>query len=1159
MTQALRDGRRRALALLLCLALAGPGCEGAPALAASPGLPEYQRGGLLPVPGGFVNAAGGNLLLERTDLEVDTLLGRLALRAVYNAKSGAWLWSFQIAFDGAFFVGPTGARYDVRELPDGAAIPGSVFVKAAADRIETKGGLAHHFDADGRLVRIAWRGAAYPRLEYAWQPTRVELSSCTRSGACQGFLEIALDAAGRPLRLSDTRAGRAAELEWDALGRLVAARSPQDVAEGRPGLRYEYAVAASLLTAVVSSEGERIEFGYQAGRRIREVVQAGEEQPVHRFRFRSADAEGLYETLHVDPNGAETRLWFDAERRLQRSERVETGEVIQQEWSGKRVTRRVLPDGTRADFVWQDDDLASATLPSGNVVTLHYEPGGLAPQDVYARPLRRIEDSLGLGEERDYDAQGRPVARRNGAGESQRVDYWIGTVPASITAPDGVRHDYTLYGVHGHWLAREGAAPDERLFDLAGNPRVPASLARGGGILTRGWDADRRLATLEVAASQEGRVTGQDRVSIRRRSDGRPLYVARPGGGDHHFVYDAIGRLAERRERVDGLWQTTRFEYDPAGRLMARTRPNGMREEWERDAAGRPIRHRALRDGVLEGEEILTRVAGRLVARFDSLRGTLETYGYDAAGRIETIAFGYGETLDRVWDLRSRLVREVYSLPGQDEIRRLDFAYDLADRRIGVTLDGVEELLRHTWVAGRRVSTRYGNGLTRSFGHDPETGLLVGASSVDAQGQSLETTWIERSAEFGPPRSQVVSRTDTSLASSREEYWLGLGTSPADPDQRMGKRVFGWRGGEGATRAFAYDALGNPADDSDGDVFTTNAEGNRLLSATRAGAGDTLDYTWDAAGFATSRAGAAIGWTATGRLASYADVEIEWDMRGRPIRWRAGDLERDFLLFGGRVDSDPASGVLGSLDLGEVRVGFGAARRYRHPDFRGNVRFVSDESGAVVSHHVYAPYGLAAVHGEDGGVAFAGGASLGELVWLGARVYDPAVGRFLSPDPVFAWVNAYAYVMGNPLWFRDPDGAQGGPTGEDVVAQGISLALATAGILTLTPASPAAVVVLALVAFYFSAALFAVTVSAHEQRNASDVGSGPIVPAAGVGGASAISLAFGAVAPVSCAPTRVGALPDLGWLLYGLLPLQLVLGAALLRRRGLARGRGRAA
>ena len=82
----------RSFALALC-ALSGPlACIPQEILDVQSGLRDYQAPGLVPVPGGFVNASGGNLVLIRTDLTIDTPLGTQALTATYNSASGRWRW-----------------------------------------------------------------------------------------------------------------------------------------------------------------------------------------------------------------------------------------------------------------------------------------------------------------------------------------------------------------------------------------------------------------------------------------------------------------------------------------------------------------------------------------------------------------------------------------------------------------------------------------------------------------------------------------------------------------------------------------------------------------------------------------------------------------------------------------------------------------------------------------------------------------------------------------------------------------------------------------------------------------------------------------------------------------------------------------------------------
>ena len=100
---------------------------------------------------------------------------------------------------------------------------------------------------------------------------------------------------------------------------------------------------------------------------------------------------------------------------------------------------------------------------------------------------------------------------------------------------------------------------------------------------------------------------------------------------------------------------------------------------------------------------------------------------------------------------------------------------------------------------------------------------------------------------------------------------------------------------------------------------------------------------------------------------------------------------------------------------------------YYLQDAHANVTGLTDGSGAIVARYTYDVFGKPV--NTTGSVADpftfaareyepAAGASYFRMRW-----YDPAVGRFLSEDPI-ANPNLYAYVLNNPLAFADPMGAQ---------------------------------------------------------------------------------------------------------------------------------------
>ncbi|MCC5870560.1 MAG: RHS repeat-associated core domain-containing protein [Gammaproteobacteria bacterium] len=117
--------------------------------------------------------------------------------------------------------------------------------------------------------------------------------------------------------------------------------------------------------------------------------------------------------------------------------------------------------------------------------------------------------------------------------------------------------------------------------------------------------------------------------------------------------------------------------------------------------------------------------------------------------------------------------------------------------------------------------------------------------------------------------------------------------------------------------------------------------------------------------------------------------------------------------------------------------------RYLHRDHLGSVVLITNESGAVTETLAYDAWGkrrppstwitpgagtfLHAQWLRRGFTAHEHIDHVG-LIHMGGRVYDPEIGRFLSPDPFVQYpgsaqgMNRYAYVGNNPLSYTDPSG-----------------------------------------------------------------------------------------------------------------------------------------
>jgi RHS repeat-associated protein len=101
-----------------------------------------------------------------------------------------------------------------------------------------------------------------------------------------------------------------------------------------------------------------------------------------------------------------------------------------------------------------------------------------------------------------------------------------------------------------------------------------------------------------------------------------------------------------------------------------------------------------------------------------------------------------------------------------------------------------------------------------------------------------------------------------------------------------------------------------------------------------------------------------------------------------------------------------------------------------HADQLGSVRLSANATGATVQAQTFTPYGArvqsTAAREELGYIGERHDAETG-LMYLNARYYDPAVGRFISPDwfdPIRPGVglNRYAYAFNDPVNKRDPGG-----------------------------------------------------------------------------------------------------------------------------------------
>jgi RHS repeat-associated protein len=145
-------------------------------------------------------------------------------------------------------------------------------------------------------------------------------------------------------------------------------------------------------------------------------------------------------------------------------------------------------------------------------------------------------------------------------------------------------------------------------------------------------------------------------------------------------------------------------------------------------------------------------------------------------------------------------------------------------------------------------------------------------------------------------------------------------------------------------------------------------------------------------------------------------------------------IERHDAVVGGSTQSYIARQIPGARSIVASRRGNGNDWIFYFGEARGN-RFFTDQNGAFLQDVDYQPFGEAKSSGAQPGsqeytsAQWNGGDALAAfgLSYLGARLYDPVIGRFLSRDPLLvsrtaATTNPYAFAMNDPVNRADSTG-----------------------------------------------------------------------------------------------------------------------------------------
>jgi len=659
---------------------------------------------------------------------------------------------------------------------------------------------------------------------------------------------------------------------------------------------------------------------------------------------------GRFLTARTNAEGHVERLAWDSATGLPVTSTDPNGLVMSLQHDGfGRVVRQTRPDGTSTVISRTSCGANCAWLGTAYVVNV-------MERGIGEVPIVSVETG--------YDREGREVYRRNelpGGGQSFQV----------------------------------------LRYDARGRETDPL-----GRTTTRRFDAVGRVVQVIDPALVD--------TDYEYDSFGNLLKTRDVNGTETVLTYDVRGRRRSITDPSAGHWT---FDYFPAGELKSQTNARGQVASFSYDRLSR-MSTRVEPEGTttwLWGTSAANRNVGFLAAV--SSPGLYESYQYDSFGRpsiVNRIAAGYTMVTEQTYDGVTGLP-DVFGYPQTTGGARLRVRHHfdrgrlvrLSDADSGATYWQLNAVDAHGLVSDETL----GNGVRIASTYDAVTGLLVSRASGPGGGSSYQNLGYAWDAA-----GNLTLREERNRGVQELFYY--------DNRDRLDYVA---RGG-GLVLDVGYDDIGNLTYKSD--VGEYSYDPSRRQAVTTAGANR---YSHDANGAVVSANGTAIGWrsydlpgqiTHPGGNSSWFEYGPD-RARYRQIANAGGVQTETVYAAGGLYERVTSGGVVRErhyivADGRRVAVhtrqsGTSPTTVYLLEDQLGGVDGFTSSSGALLTRTSYQPFGA-----RRSGDWLGGSPTSSEwqqiqattprgytdhehldnlgIVHMNGRVYDPVLGRFLSPE-----------------------------------------------------------------------------------------------------------------------------------------------------------------
>jgi RHS repeat-associated protein len=517
----------------------------------------------------------------------------------------------------------------------------------------------------------------------------------------------------------------------------------------------------------------------------------------------------------------------------------------------------------------------------------------------------------------------------------------------------------------------------------------------------------------------------------------RLISVTDPNNGETQYAYDDENNLTSI---TDASGNKTSFVYDPYGQVSQTNFPSSFAEAYSYDLDGNLLTKTDRKGHVINyGYDFLNRLTSKSYPD-----GTAVNYTYDLENRLTQVSDPTG-TYTGTFDNMSRLTQTstVYTFI-TGKTFTVGYAYDAASNRSSMTdpqnastayvYDTLNRMSTLTYPSrnnysftydalGRRTQLSRPNSVATNYQYDTLSRLTSVLHQISSKSGTTTLDGATYVYDAGGNRtSKTDKRTNVASGFSYDALYeltqvqQGTSTTESYSDDPVGNRLSSL-----GVSPYAYNTS-NQLNLYPGVAYTYDNNGNTLTKVTSAG---TTNYSWDFENRLTSVTLPGSGGT----------VNFKYDPFGRRIQKVSSAGTTNYVYDGVNVleEVNGSGSMLGRYvqspgvdqPLAETR---GSTTSYYEADGLGSITSLSNSSGALANTYTYDSYGklVASTGTLTNPFRYTGRDVDSEtgLSYYRARYYDPAVGRFISEDPIGfgGGANLYAYVGNDPVDFTDPLG-----------------------------------------------------------------------------------------------------------------------------------------